>query len=363
MNRFIDSPPEGSAGWERVWRDDLRYPPDQSSSLIHRIVRAFVSPLVRRASRAEQERQRNFNVALLEMFRDSRAEVSALHRDLAVVHEDLLKEIRSIQQLLPIAVQRNDALVAAVDQKLESVASRLRDLSTPFLSHTPGAPARTDFIYRRLEEALRGSEAEVRAALVPYVERASAHQPVVDVGCGRGEFLELCRERSIDIKGFDTNERSVADLKSRGFDAELLAVPQCLQGMVAGSMGSILASHVVEHLASEVLTDFFAESARVLRRGGLLMIETPNAESLKMAASDFWRDPTHISPRHVGALALLAREFSFAIEDAGTTAPYPEGSRLEASAAASPDLRDVVQKLNAMFFGDQNLRLILRKEG
>ena len=129
MNRFIDSPPEGSAGWERVWRDDLRYPPDQSSSLIHRIVRAFVSPLVRRASRAEQERQRNFNVALLEMFRDSRAEVSALHRDLAAVHEDLLKEIRNIQQLLPIAVQRNDALVAAVDQKLESVASRLRGLS------------------------------------------------------------------------------------------------------------------------------------------------------------------------------------------------------------------------------------------
>src|SRR5207253_3475524 len=118
----------------------------------------------------------------------------------------------------------------------------------------------------------------------------------------------------IDARGFDTNERSVADLRARGFAVELAGVPECFAAFGGQSVGAVLVMHVVEHLPVEILFSLFHEAARVLRRGGLLMIETPNAESLAVSASEFWRDPTHLAPRHPAALTLLGREHAFSID-------------------------------------------------
>jgi O-antigen chain-terminating methyltransferase len=270
-------------------------------------------------------------------------------------------ELSKLEARLPVAVRRNDALVAAIDQKIETVSARLRDLSIPLLLRPGASSFRADFVYRRLEDGLRGSPDEIRKSLEPYLEYAAEKPPVIDAGCGRGEFLELCRERGIPAHGFDTNERSVAELRQRGFDADLGRLPDCLTALDEGSVGSILAAHVVEHLPSELLVETFAAAARALRVGGYLMIETPNAGSMVMSASDFWRDPTHLAPRHVGALTLIGREFGFEVAEVKTVAPFPEGNEI-AVPDGSKELKDVVARLNEILFGDQNLRLVLRKE-
>lgn len=358
--RYVDAPPAGADGWREVWRDDRRYPPRPSGQewALQRLRR-----MVRRANEPDAERQKNFNVVLLDLIEDVRKDVESVRRDLRsdldAVQRDLTAAIASesarLRELVTIAARRNDALIAALDQKIETVAVRIRDAIHPAVANSP------DVLYRRLEDALRGSEAEVREDVVPYVELAREHQPVLDAGCGRGEFLFACREGGIDSRGVDTNERSVADLRERGLNVTLAGVPECFASLADASLGSVVAMHVVEHLPVDALFALFRESARVLRAGGLLMIETPNAESVITAASDFWRDPTHIAPRHPAALTVLAREHGFEIQEIRAVHDVADGAKIPMLESDPPELRRVIQAVNDRLFAPQDLRLVLRK--
>jgi SAM-dependent methyltransferase len=361
--RYVDGPPSGAEGWREVWEQDRRFRsrPSRLDGLLR-----FVRRLVHRSTEADAERQKNYNLALLDLVADLRRDAAGmredLKRDVAAVQIDVRQadealaiELKKIRELIPVAARRNDALIAALDQKIESVAARLRDVVNPAVS----APA--DLVYRRLEDGLRGSEAQVRESAVDYVALAREHQPLVDVGCGRGELLAACRDAGLEARGFDTNERSVADLRARGFDATLAGIPGCFANTANESVGSIAALHVVEHVAVDDLFALFAEAARVLRRGGLLIIETPNAESLAVTGSEFWRDPTHLAPRHPAALTLLAREHGFAVEEMRPIHPFPAAARLATSDDDPLAVRRLIDALNERLFGGQDLRAVFRK--
>ena len=351
-----DRPPGDADAWRELLSRDRRYSSGALAAVLRRVVRRAVQPYL--------EQQRDFNLAMLDLVRDVRAEIDALRRDLkgdlAAVQDDVRRADAELAARIPVVAKRNDGLVAALDQKIESVAARLRDITNPSAGPAILPAASSDFLYRRLEDHLRGSEAEVRESMRVYVDRARASQPVIDVGCGRGEFLALCREAGVSARGFDTNERSIADLKRRGFDVALAGVPACFDGIANASVGTIVATHVVEHLPIEVLFAFFRESARVLKSGGFLVIETPNAESLLVSASEFWRDPTHLAPRHPAALTVLAREQGFSIDEIAAIHPFPEGTAIEVS--GPPELRRAIEAVNARLFGPQDLRLVLKKD-
>ncbi|HVR40331.1 MAG TPA: class I SAM-dependent methyltransferase [Thermoanaerobaculia bacterium] len=357
--RTVDTPPAGLDDWRAVWAEDRRYRASASGlrGFFRRFVRGLLAP--------DLDRQKDFNLALLDVLadlrreieaarRDFRADVDAVQRDVRAADDALATDIASARALVPVAAKRNDALIAALDQKIETLAVRVRDAINPVV-----APLAPDVLYRRLEDSLRGSEAEVRSSVEPYVRIAQA--PVIDVGCGRGELLHACREAGIEACGFDTNERSVADLRARGFDVALAGVPECFASYADGSVGTVVAMHVVEHLPVEILFALFRESARVLRAGGLLIIETPNAESLLIAATDFWRDPTHLAPRHPAALTVLAREHGFAIDEVRAVHELPEGTRIAIQPDDPLSLQRVIHAINDRLFAPQDLRLIARK--
>ena len=356
--RYVEAPPAGADGWREVWDADRRYRPRGGK---HEWLFGFLRRLFRRAIEPDAERQKNFNVVLLELLNDIRRDADAIRRDLRADVEAVQKsagdalaaETARMHGLVLTAARRNDALIAALDQKIETLAVRIRDVVNPVV--TP------DTLYRRLEDALRGSESEVRADVAHYVRLAADHQPALDVGCGRGEFLVACREASITARGVDLNERSVADLRARGFDVALAGIPECFGNAGDGSLGSILAMHVVEHLPVEALFALFREARRVLKTGGLLMIETPNAESIAISATDFWRDPTHLAPRHVAALTVLAREHGFEIAEVRAVHELPEGLRIPMLESDAPELQRVIHAINDRFFGPADLRLVLRK--
>ncbi|MFN2443338.1 MAG: class I SAM-dependent methyltransferase [Thermoanaerobaculia bacterium] len=350
--KFIETPPAGLEGWREVWRENRRHATGGSGPAARLL--ALVRKVMRAIGRADEARQRDFNLALLEMIEDR-------SRDVAAVRVELESARGELETLLRTAVGRNDALLLAIDAKVETALARIRDLALPRAERPRDLPERDEWLYRRLEEGLRGTEAEVRESLSFYLDRARQSQPVIDVGCGRGEFLELCRAAGVEARGFDTNTISVADLEARGLTVSAVAIPECFRGMADASVGSIFASHVVEHLPIEPLIDLFSEARRVLQPGGYLMIETPNAEAIAVSASDFWRDPTHLAPRHLAALTLLAREYGFAVEEAGAVHPFPSARRLRLSSEAGEDVRALAAQLDAILFGSQDLRLILRK--
>ena len=361
---FVDGPPGGPDAWRDLWQSDRRFRPRPSR---WDFFLRFVRRLVNRSVEAESERQRNFNIALLDMVADLRRDVEAvrndLKRDLAAVQLDvrqadeaLAAEVARIRELIPVAARRNDSLIAALDQKIETVAVRLRDLTNPIIQGGAPAPHADNIIYRRLEDALRGD-----VDVSHYAALARDHQPLLDIGCGRGELLELCRAAGIDAHGFDVNERSVADLRARGISATLAGVPECFTPIDAASIGSIAALHVVEHLSVGGIFALFREAARVLRPGGLLMIETPNAEALAVSGSDFWRDPTHLAPRHPAALTLVGREHGFGVEEVRAIHPFPEGNRFVATDDDAPSVRALVDSLNERLFGGQDVRVVLRR--
>ena len=338
--QFVDTPPAGAAAWRDIWHYDRRYRPGRSWQ-------GWLLRLFRRVTGPDDDRQRDFNLALLDLVgdlrreiddvrRSARADIDSLQNDVRSGDDALSAEISKTRAVIPVAAMRNDALI--------------RDLTNPIV-------ANPDFIYRRIEDSLRGSEHEVRDSVAHYANLAREHAPLIDVGCGRGELLALVP----GARGFDTNERSVADLKARGFDATLAGVPECFASMADASIGSVAALHVVEHLPVELLFAFFRESARVMRDGGLLMIETPNAESLLVSASEFWRDPTHLAPRHPAALVLLAREHGFDVEECRAVHPFPEGTRIAMLENDPPELQRVIHSVNERLFAPQDLRLIARR--
>ena len=360
-DRYVDAAPAGAEGWREVWLDDRRYRPQPSR---HEWLLRIVRRLFRRAAEPDTERQKNFNVALLDLIHDLRGDVAAARRDLRADLETVQRDLAAaigvesakLRELVLVAARRNDSLIAALDQKIENVAVRVRDAVNPVVTAT--AP---DVLYRRLEDALRGGEAHVREDVEPYVQVAADHQPVLDVGCGRGEFLLACHSRGIKARGVDTNERSVSDLRQRGLNVTLGAIPECFADIEDGSLGAVLAMHVVEHLPVEAFFALFRESARVLRAGGLLMIETPNAESMAMTAGDFWRDPTHLAPRHPAALTVLAREHGLALDEVRAVHELPAGTRIPIHADDEPALQRVIHALNDRLFAPQDLRFIARK--
>jgi 2-polyprenyl-3-methyl-5-hydroxy-6-metoxy-1,4-benzoquinol methylase len=360
-DNYIDGAPEGAEGWREVWREDRRFRerPSRHEWLLGPLRRLF-----RRATEPDAERQKGFNITLLALLDDVRGDISAVRRDLRADVEAVQRDLSGalaaegarLRELVLIAAKRNDALIAALDQKIESVAVRVRDAVNPLV------PASSpDVLYRRLEDALRGSEVHVRGDVAPYVRLAAEHQPVLDVGCGRGEFVTACAGRGLSVRGVDTNERSVADLKARGLDVEIGAIPECFASMRDGSLGSILAMHVVEHLPVEALFALFREAARTLRPGGLLMIETPNAESMIVSATDFWRDPTHLAPRHAAALTVLAREHGFEVQEIRAVHELPEGTRIPILESDPRDLQRVIHAVNDRLFAPADLRLVLRR--
>lgn len=360
--RFIDAPPAGADAWRELWNEDRRYRPRPSKN---EWLLGFWRRITRRAVEPDAERQKNFNVVVLDLLSDLRNDIAALRADLksdiATLQHDvrstdeaLARDIAQIRELIPVSAKRNDALIAALDQKIETLAVRIRDVVNPVLNASPAL--QENFIYRRLEDYLRGTP-----DVAPYVALARDRQPLFDAGCGRGELLLAARGAGISATGCDTNERSVADLTARGIDVVLAGIPECFAKFADGSLGSIAALHVVEHLPVDALFALFREAARTLRKDGLLMIETPNAESVLVGASEFWRDPTHIAPRHPAALTLLGREHGFSVDEVIAVHPLPEGTALATGSDDPPALQRVVEAINARLFGPQDLRLILRR--
>jgi O-antigen chain-terminating methyltransferase len=204
---------------------------------------------------------------------------------------------------------------------------------------------------------------------LPFFRGAS---PIVDLGCGRGEFLELAGRHGLEAHGVDTDADSVRRCRDIDLDAREENLFEHLAGLEPESVGGVFCSQVVEHLPPESISGLLEEIARVLRPGGVALIETPNPASFATHVHSFWRDPTHIRPVPDVALAFAARTAGLVVSSTIYSAQPPEDERLKPIAARprGRETRDVVRAINALvnqlntlLYGPQDYALVLTKPG
>ena len=210
---------------------------------------------------------------------------------------DLERQVTSLSH----AVDELGRLARDTQDRLQSVEAELRSLQARGGGghDVDGWGPRFAAIYADFTEHFRGSTAEVSAKLegyLPDVHRLAGPGGVVDLGCGRGEWLALLRAAGVAARGVDSNPAFVAAGRARGLDMELGDALGYLEALPPDSIDMVTAFHVIEHLATEDLLALLEAARGALRPGGCLLLETPNPTNLVMAACDFYNDPTHRSP-------------------------------------------------------------------
>ena len=205
---------------------------------------------------------------------------------------------------------RADALrsLAELEERLTRVERRGGESAPATVAAQPAAAAVPD--YFAFEARMRGSTADVRERQRPYVEDFRGAAPVLDVGCGRGEFLGLLRDAGIEARGVDADADMVAYARGERLVVDQADALSYLEALPEGSLGGIFAAQVVEHLPPAALFRLLELAARALRPGGVLVAETINPLS-PLALRSYFADLTHAQPLVPETLALLAKQARF----------------------------------------------------
>lgn len=174
-----------------------------------------------------------------------------------------------------------------------------------------------DNFYVHFEKWFRGSEAEIKRRqliYLPYFKNAKINSqkfPVLDIGCGNGEFLQIMKDNKIRAIGLDLNKKMVANAKTKGLEAIQTDALSYLRKQKSGSLMCVTGFHIVEHIPFLELIKIFNECYRTLKPGGFVIFETPNPENVIVATNDFYHDPSHLKPLPPEFLKLAIKSPGF----------------------------------------------------
>ena len=185
-----------------------------------------------------------------------------------------------------------------------------------------------------------------------YLPYFQGKQHVLDVGCGRGEFLDILREHGIPAKGIELSEEDVAYCREKVLDVERADLFTYLSSLPESALDGIFSSQVVEHIDPARLPEMIRLCASRLQSGGLLVLETPNPECLAIFASHFYLDPTHKRPVPSGLL-------QFYMEECGMGSIQVQ--RLSPAVDSFPEIRELPREFAARFFGGLDYAIFGRK--
>jgi SAM-dependent methyltransferase len=247
------------------------------------------------------------------------------------------------------ALADTQRLARATEQRVRALEAELHRLRASGGRDGPeGWGPRFAAIYDAFTDRFRGSTAEVSAKLegyLPDVRRLVGTGGVVDLGCGRGEWLTLLRDAGVPSSGVDANPRFVAAGRARGLDIELGDAIGYLQGLPPGSVDMVTAFHVIEHLGTEELLALLDAARSVLRPGGCVLLETPNPANLVMAACDFYNDPTHRSPLPSALTQYLVSTQGFGDIEVRPLHPRPSPLARYSGEGISPQVHELLSQL------------------
>ncbi|MEM1206707.1 MAG: class I SAM-dependent methyltransferase [Acidobacteriota bacterium] len=378
-------PTRDLADWAWLWTEDVPFPVRSGSAGLRGRLAAGLKRLARPFLRAALgdlwDRQRVFNLILLETATKQQEE----YRDRLQVQQQHLERLdaRTIQGLQE-AMRHNDALFSRVDQKLDRYRREAKDLwhrlgalvaaaeiasdgAGPALDPKAAAKGLEEQAYLSLEQRYRGSEDDIAQRVAAYLPHLAGGGEVLDLGCGRGEALEVFAKEGLTVRGVDSSAEMVHRCREKGLTADEGDLFEYLSTVEEGSLGGIVSFHVVEHLPAPAVPRLLRLAWRALRPGGVLIFETPSPLALAMSARDFWMDPTHLRPVHPAWLEVAFREAGFEPVHRVDLHPFPEDEHLpeidlEPLPADQRPLADHVNRmrdvLDDLLFGDRDFGMV-----
>jgi SAM-dependent methyltransferase len=240
--------------------------------------------------------------------------VTASEASVSNVH-DTNDRVRQLERRLLM----NEYRLASADQRTlqgRADATATRESGLPSLADA-AADVDSELLYLAIEDAFRGTDATILSRLEPYLGRVAecgagtVDSPILDLGCGRGEWLQLLDEHGYKARGVDSSATMVGLCERKGYDVECADAVDYLSRLEPASTGMITAFHVIEHLPFGQLLQVVDLSLRALRPGGVLILETPNPENIVVATCNFYVDPTHIRPIPPDLLQFLVKARGF----------------------------------------------------
>ena len=226
-----------------------------------------------------------------------------------------------------------------------------------FADELPHVP---DASYLHFEDEFRGSREDIKSRVAIYIPKLRAAQagsdraPILDLGCGRGELLEVLRAEGLKASGVDSNSAAVDQCRELKLEVVIGDLFEVLAKAPDGSLGAVTAMHVVEHLPFPLLLKLLDETLRVLRPGGIAIFETPNPQNILVGASNFYLDPTHRNPVHPQTLRYLVEARGMIQVESLMLHPYPKEMHL-------PEDTPVARIFNEYFYGPQDYAVLGRR--
>ncbi len=228
-----------------------------------------------------------------------------------------------------------------IHNELKVMRQKMVATSAPAPNSSP-AQTNINIDWLRFAENFRGPEEDIHDRQRHYVLRFAGSAPVLDLGCGRGEFLEAARDSGLAASGIDQSDECVTLCRAKGLAAEKADLFAYLDALADQSLGGIYCAQVVEHIDPHRLPDLIVLMAKKLRPGALTIIETPNPECLAIFATHFYIDPTHTRPVPASLLGFYMEEAGFG---------RLEVERLSPAVNSLPSLSELPAAVREQFFG------------
>lgn len=241
---------------------------------------------------------------------------------LAAEHEDLRGSLALVQQSTLTLKREMERTLAGTVMASSGAAG----------SSSPAAVAAAaidSYKYVGFEDRFRGSQAEIAGRLESYVPAFAGARDVLDVGCGRGEFLDLLQQAGVPARGIDLNHEMVEVCTARGLDVVEADLLGYLESLPDRALGGLIAVQVVEHLDPSYLMRSLDVAYHKLRPGSTIILETINPSCWFAFFSSYIRDLTHVRPLHPDTLQYLLTASGFQSVRVEFRAPYPEHEKLQ----------------------------------
>jgi SAM-dependent methyltransferase len=257
---------------------------------------------------------------------------------------DDLREVASLAQQSTLSLKRTLEALHAAPGGSVSAAPASSASPSPVVAPDPNSVA-----YVAFEDRYRGSTEDIRKRLQDYLPLFRGAENVLDVGCGRGEFLDLLRTEGVSARGIDLNDDMVAQCRSRGLTADRADALTFLAAQPEESLGGLIAIQVVEHLEPPYLIRFIEAAYRAMKPGAALVLETINAACWSAFFDSYIRDFTHARPLHPDTLRYLVQASGFRSAEIQYRSPFSQEDRLPTVALSTdqPLLSDLIDALNA----------------